>query len=144
MPSLNIYLPLHIGGPLTVTDANLILGRLRPEYFPNIFGLNEDQPLDLQISRKLFDKMTVAINAETGLNLTREEIAAGCVIFPLTFIYLKKLIAFQVLRSCKRSYVSPNTNSYRSSRLRHKYSQLGLVWRCWRAARLLYSESVRK
>uniref|UniRef100_A0A8C3UFQ2 5-oxoprolinase n=1 Tax=Catharus ustulatus TaxID=91951 RepID=A0A8C3UFQ2_CATUS len=33
------------GGPLTVTDANLVLGRLLPEYFPRIFGPGEDQPL---------------------------------------------------------------------------------------------------
>lgn len=34
------------GGPATVTDANLLLGRLRPEHFPAVFGPNGDQPLD--------------------------------------------------------------------------------------------------
>ena len=34
------------GGPLTVTDANLVLGRLLPDFFPRIFGPNEDEPLD--------------------------------------------------------------------------------------------------
>jgi 5-oxoprolinase (ATP-hydrolysing) len=35
------------GGPLTITDANLLLGRLRPEHFPALFGPGGDQPLDL-------------------------------------------------------------------------------------------------
>lgn len=65
------------GGPLTVTDANLILGRLRPEFFPKIFGPNEDQPLDIEASRGLFDKITSLVNQESGLNLSREEVAAG-------------------------------------------------------------------
>ena len=42
------------GGPLTITDANLLLGRLLPEYFPKIFGPSEDQPLDLGIVRQKF------------------------------------------------------------------------------------------
>jgi len=33
-------------GYLAVTDANLVLGRLMPKYFPHIFGRNEDEPLD--------------------------------------------------------------------------------------------------
>ena len=38
-------------GFLAVTDANLVLGRLQPDYFPNIFGEDEDQPLDFDESR---------------------------------------------------------------------------------------------
>lgn len=52
------------GGPLTVTDANLFLGRLLPEYFPHIFGPNEDQPLDIEVTTKLFNELTQKINAE--------------------------------------------------------------------------------
>ncbi|RDW85270.1 hypothetical protein BP6252_02860 [Coleophoma cylindrospora] len=52
------------GGPLTVTDANLFLGRLLPEYFPKIFGPNEDQPLDLSIVVQKFRELTDTINAE--------------------------------------------------------------------------------
>ncbi|KAB8254108.1 Hydantoinase B/oxoprolinase-domain-containing protein [Aspergillus pseudonomiae] len=52
------------GGPLTVTDANLFLGRLLPEYFPHIFGPNEDQPLDIEVTTKLFHELTQKINAE--------------------------------------------------------------------------------
>ena len=38
------------GGALAITDANLILGRLMPEYFPKIFGPTEDQPLDKDLA----------------------------------------------------------------------------------------------
>ncbi|RJE24558.1 5-oxoprolinase [Aspergillus sclerotialis] len=66
------------GGPLTVTDANLFLGRLLPEYFPKIFGPNEDQPLDREITRKLFEELTQQINLENdGTQLTPEQVALG-------------------------------------------------------------------
>lgn len=66
------------GGPLTVTDANLFLGRLLPEYFPKIFGPNEDQPLDRDITRKLFEELTAKVNADHGgTQLTPEEVALG-------------------------------------------------------------------
>ncbi|ODV86105.1 hypothetical protein CANARDRAFT_7461 [[Candida] arabinofermentans NRRL YB-2248] len=50
------------GGPLTVTDANLVLGRLVPEYFPKIFGPNEDQSLDTQAALDKFEALTKEIN----------------------------------------------------------------------------------
>lgn len=51
------------GGPLAVSDANLFLGRLLPEYFPKIFGPSEDQPLDVDIVREKFSKLAEEINA---------------------------------------------------------------------------------
>ncbi|KAH8888017.1 hydantoinase [Thozetella sp. PMI_491] len=69
------------GGPLTVTDANLFLGRIRPEYFPKIFGPNEDQPLGFEISAEKFHILTAKINADNkaqGLaELTAEQVAVG-------------------------------------------------------------------
>lgn len=67
-------------GPLTVTDANLVLGRLLPEYFPKIFGPNEDEALDKQTSLNLFTELTEDINAwmhreEKKINV--EEVAMG-------------------------------------------------------------------
>jgi 5-oxoprolinase (ATP-hydrolysing) len=44
-------------GPLTVTDANLILGKLNPDYFPAIFGPKADQPLDLETVKTAFGAM---------------------------------------------------------------------------------------
>ncbi|KAH3666270.1 hypothetical protein OGAPHI_004459 [Ogataea philodendri] len=51
------------GGPLTITDANVVLGRLVPEYFPKIFGPNEDEPLDIEVTTKKFQELTDKINA---------------------------------------------------------------------------------
>lgn len=65
------------GGPLTVTDANLFLGRLLPEYFPKIFGPNEDQPLDRDITTKLFTELTNKINADQSVHYTPEQVALG-------------------------------------------------------------------
>ncbi|KZZ94506.1 Hydantoinase/oxoprolinase [Ascosphaera apis ARSEF 7405] len=65
------------GGPLTVTDANLFLGRLIPQFFPCIFGPNEDEPLDTKIVQEKFNALTEQINKETGRSLTPEEVASG-------------------------------------------------------------------
>ncbi|KAL4922131.1 Hydantoinase B/oxoprolinase-domain-containing protein [Aspergillus aurantiobrunneus] len=65
------------GGPLTVTDANLFLGRLLPEYFPKIFGPSENQPLDVEVVRQKFTELAGLVNAETGQDKTPEEIALG-------------------------------------------------------------------
>ncbi|GLA67451.1 hypothetical protein AtubIFM54640_010770 [Aspergillus tubingensis] len=65
------------GGPLTVTDANLFLGRLLPDYFPKIFGPNENEPLDVEVARQKFTELADKINAETGHRKTPEEIALG-------------------------------------------------------------------
>ena len=51
-----------LGGPLTVTDANLVLGRLLPDYFPKIFGKNEDQPLDFEASFNAFKELTKQVS----------------------------------------------------------------------------------
>ncbi|MGZ9810427.1 hydantoinase B/oxoprolinase family protein [Pseudoroseicyclus sp. H15] len=48
------------GGPLTVTDANLMLGRLRPEFFPAIFGPDQDQPLDAETVEAAFAEIAKA------------------------------------------------------------------------------------
>jgi 5-oxoprolinase (ATP-hydrolysing) len=65
------------GGPLTVTDANLLLGRLLPGFFPKIFGKNEDEGLNEEASRKLFIELTEEINKELGKQMTPEEVAYG-------------------------------------------------------------------
>ncbi|KAF9146508.1 hypothetical protein BGX30_014573 [Mortierella sp. GBA39] len=75
------------GGPLTVTDANLVLGRLNPEYFPKIFGPKEDEGLDVAIARSKFEELTKEINTymakdkeAEGLqwsNMSVDEVAYG-------------------------------------------------------------------
>jgi 5-oxoprolinase (ATP-hydrolysing) len=47
------------GGPLTVTDANVLLGKIDPAHFPNVFGPTGDQPLDAEIVRAKFADLAV-------------------------------------------------------------------------------------
>ncbi|CUM66612.1 uncharacterized protein PRCAT00004283001 [Priceomyces carsonii] len=66
------------GGPLTITDANVFTGRLLPEFFPKIFGPNEDEPLDVGRSKLLFEKLANRINTESSeFKITPEEVACG-------------------------------------------------------------------
>jgi 5-oxoprolinase (ATP-hydrolysing) len=72
------------GGPLTITDANLFLGRLLPDFFPKIFGKSENEGLDPEASEKLFKELAAQINEEiSGGNKEKEmsldEIAYGFV-----------------------------------------------------------------
>jgi len=71
------------GGHLAITDANLILGRIQPDFFPCIFGEHEDQPLDLEASRRAMAELTEAINqayaAKGRPPLSVEEAALGFV-----------------------------------------------------------------
>lgn len=63
------------GGPLAVTDANVMLGKLQPDFFPAIFGPGQDQPLDVETVRSKF----VALAAEIGDGRTPEAVAEGFV-----------------------------------------------------------------
>jgi len=69
------------GGHLAVTDANLVLGRLHPEYFPKIFGPNENEALDIEASRFAFEKLTAEINNYSKKRqlpeMSVEEVALG-------------------------------------------------------------------
>ncbi len=61
------------GGPLTVTDANVMVGKLKAENFPAIFGPNQDQPLDIQAVKEKFADLA----DEIGKGQSAEEIADG-------------------------------------------------------------------
>ena len=63
------------GGYLSVTDANLLLGRIQPDYFPHIFGKDADEPLGLNESREAFETLAVTINASRLEPLSIEAIA---------------------------------------------------------------------
>jgi 5-oxoprolinase (ATP-hydrolysing) len=65
------------GGPLTVTDANVLLGRIQPGYFPEVFGEGGDKPLDTGATRRLFAELAAAITAATGDRRGPEQVAAG-------------------------------------------------------------------
>ncbi|MDX0440222.1 5-oxoprolinase [Sinorhizobium medicae] len=61
------------GGPLAVTDANVMLGKLLPEHFPAIFGPEQNQPLDVETVRERF----AALAAEIGDRRSPEDVADG-------------------------------------------------------------------
>ncbi|KAH8910975.1 hydantoinase B/oxoprolinase [Coniochaeta sp. PMI_546] len=65
------------GGPATVTDANLFLGRLLPEFFPKIFGPNENEGLDFEASKKVLQELADQIKTETGKDMGIDEVAYG-------------------------------------------------------------------
>lgn len=66
------------GGPLTITDANLFTGRIIPDFFPKIFGPNEDQELDYEASKLKFEQLTEVINRDNPKSQkTPHEVALG-------------------------------------------------------------------
>jgi len=65
------------GGPLTVTDCNVMLGKLDPAFFPNVFGDSGDQSLDAANVREKFIALAARIQAATGDERTPEQVAEG-------------------------------------------------------------------
>jgi len=65
------------GGPLSVTDCNVMLGKLQPEFFPHVFGPNQDAPLDSDVVREKFTALSAEIEAATGDARTPVEVADG-------------------------------------------------------------------
>ncbi|MCS0591434.1 hydantoinase B/oxoprolinase family protein [Massilia norwichensis] len=65
------------GGPLTVTDCNVMLGKIQPAHFPRLFGLTGDQPLDLDAVRAGFTALASEIGAATGSTPAPEAVAEG-------------------------------------------------------------------
>lgn len=65
------------GGPLTVTDCNVMVGKLHPDFFPAVFGPGGDQKLDVQIVREKFTALAAEVSAVTGRPMTAEALAEG-------------------------------------------------------------------
>ena len=65
------------GGKLTVTDANVMLGKIQPQYFPAVFGKEGNLPLDRQVVLTEFERLTATINTSTGNNFTPAQVASG-------------------------------------------------------------------
>ncbi|GKQ40065.1 hydantoinase B/oxoprolinase family protein [Streptomyces sp. A012304] len=65
------------GGPLAVTDANVMLGRIQPAHFPKVFGPDGDQPLDDALVRERFAALAREIRDKTGDDRTPEQVAEG-------------------------------------------------------------------
>ncbi|MFQ5937972.1 MAG: hydantoinase/oxoprolinase family protein, partial [Acidiferrobacterales bacterium] len=65
------------GGPLTVTDCNVMVGKVVPEYFPQVFGRSGDQPLDAERVRQTFADLAAKISDTTGDTRTAPQVAHG-------------------------------------------------------------------
>ncbi|SNR33034.1 5-oxoprolinase (ATP-hydrolysing) [Haloechinothrix alba] len=65
------------GGPLTVTDANVMLGHIQPAHFPHVFGPDGDRPLDAGTVRERFTELAAAIADGTGDRRAPEDVAEG-------------------------------------------------------------------
>ncbi|MGA7936679.1 MAG: hydantoinase B/oxoprolinase family protein, partial [Kovacikia sp.] len=65
------------GGPLTVTDCNVMLGKLQPAFFPAVFGLNGNLALDTEAVGQKFATLTAEIQTATGHERTPEQVAQG-------------------------------------------------------------------
>ena len=65
------------GGPLTVTDCNVRLGKLSPDHFPPVFGPNADQPLDADAVHVAFDALAAEVKAATGRPTDPLDLAEG-------------------------------------------------------------------
>mmetsp|Transcript_6626 Transcript_6626/g.23399 ORF Transcript_6626/g.23399 Transcript_6626/m.23399 type:complete len:1166 (-) Transcript_6626:146-3643(-) len=65
------------GGPLAVTDCNVMMGKLQPDFFPHVFGPNQDEPLDVAATTTNFEKVAKDILAATGDALAPEQVAEG-------------------------------------------------------------------
>ncbi len=65
------------GGPLTVTDCNVMLGKLHADYFPAVFGPSADQHIDPEVVKIRFEEMAQTIFAATGTRQEAERVAEG-------------------------------------------------------------------
>src|SRR5438132_4190379 len=65
------------GGPLTVTDCNVMLGKLQPAFFPRILGPNGDQPLDGDVVKQHFTALAREIAIATGTQISPAAVAEG-------------------------------------------------------------------
>jgi 5-oxoprolinase (ATP-hydrolysing) len=72
------------GGPATVTDCNVVLGRIIVEHFPHVFGPGGDEPLDPTQSRLRLQELARQAQSETGTTYSVEQLAAACVAVAVT------------------------------------------------------------
>jgi 5-oxoprolinase (ATP-hydrolysing) len=65
------------GGPLTITDCNLMLGKIDPKHFPHVFGHNADMPLDTEVVKEKFMALAEEVSEFTGEKNSAEQVAEG-------------------------------------------------------------------
>ena len=65
------------GGPLAITDCNVMVGKLQPQLFPRVFGATADQPLDNELVKHKFTVLAKQIEKDTGDRKSPEQVATG-------------------------------------------------------------------
>ncbi|HKW84626.1 MAG TPA: hydantoinase B/oxoprolinase family protein, partial [Burkholderiaceae bacterium] len=65
------------GGPLAVTDANVMVGKIQPAHFPKVFGPNANEALDREVVVARFGALAAEIERATGVKRSPEEVAEG-------------------------------------------------------------------
>jgi 5-oxoprolinase (ATP-hydrolysing) len=65
------------GGPLTITDANVLLGRIQPAFFPRVFGVQANQTLDSEQVAHRFGELAREMTEATGRSTAPEDVAGG-------------------------------------------------------------------
>jgi 5-oxoprolinase (ATP-hydrolysing) len=65
------------GGPLAVTDCNVMLGKIQPDFFPRVFGPGADEPLDAQTVQRQFQDLAASVAGTTGNEIAPEALAEG-------------------------------------------------------------------
>lgn len=66
-----------LGGPITITDCNVMVGKIQPDLFPTVFGPDGKQPLNAKASLSGFAHIKAEIRSQTGREMSNEEIAEG-------------------------------------------------------------------
>ncbi|MDE0360519.1 MAG: 5-oxoprolinase, partial [Rhodospirillaceae bacterium] len=64
-------------GPLTVTDANVLLGRIQPDHFPRVFGPDGNEGIDAEVVSQRFEQLAEEVRRQTGKPVDRDRLAAG-------------------------------------------------------------------
>ena len=67
----------RLGGDLTITDANVMVGKIQPQYFPRVFGRDGQQYLDQKVVVAKFKQLALEVAKTTGIESSPEQVAAG-------------------------------------------------------------------
>jgi 5-oxoprolinase (ATP-hydrolysing) len=94
------------GGYLAVTDANVLLGRIQPHLFPAIFGVGENEELDLQGAMRAFQELTKEINDYTGSAFNEADTTTA----PAKKVYTVDEVAYGFIRVANEAMARPIRN----------------------------------
>ena len=75
-----------------MTDANLLLGRLLPQYFPKIFGPKEDEPLDYSATKKEFETLTAEVCSYSIYKIIVQKYYVSRLFFQRKSVYKNRII----------------------------------------------------